>query len=571
LRADPAPREEEPFELDAWPTERHAAPGEPIDDRTREFSASEAADAAALDEQTRQFTAAEAAEAEDEEPAEPLDDRTRRFTVAEAAEAAEAEGAREPEPEATDAPARASGGGATEEFSAADTAEALGRTRRRLRPPAERDDELDVDWQDVGGAPRGVPRPDRPLRQIQPDPAPAPPAAAGSLPDAPPAPKPQRRHRRPRGRRRGGAVMTPPGDVPRGPRKRRSTPARIAAIVALLVVVAAVLWLVSTVFQPFKGDGTDSVTVVIPAGSSAGQIGDILAKKGVVDHGLVFSLRASLSGKRGDLRSGRHVLRRDMSYGAAIAALSAKPSDAAAGQVVKITIPEGRSRREIQPLVTRAGLHGSYVAATAKAPKGFSLRHYGAPSDGSLEGFLFPATYDIPAGASAGALVGRQLAAFKDNFAKVSLTKARRRNLDAYDVLIIASMIEREARLARERPLIASVIYNRLHEGLPLGIDATTRYATGNWSRPLTQSELTRDGPYNTRKHTGLPPTPIGNPGLASIRAAASPAKRDYLYYVVKPGTCGHAFSSTDAQFERDRARYEEARAKNGGRSPTKC
>ena len=114
-------------------------------------------------------------------------------------------------------------------------------------------------------------------------------------------------------------------------------------------------------------------------------------------------------------------------------------------------------------------------------------------------------------------------------------------------------MIEREAQLARERSLVSAVIYNRLKEGMPLGIDATTRYSTNNWQRPIRQSELDRDEPYNTRLNRGLPPTPIGNPGLASIKAAAKPSSKNYLFYVRKPGKSGeHAFSSTDAQFQRD-------------------
>jgi len=149
---------------------------------------------------------------------------------------------------------------------------------------------------------------------------------------------------------------------------------------------------------------------------------------------------------------------------------------------------------------------------------------------------------------------------------------ARSKNLTVYDVLIIASMIEREAGVPKDRPLIAAVIYNRLKRGIPLGIDATTRYEFNNWTRPLRASQLASRSPYNTRRHAGLPPTPIGNPGLAAIRAAARPARVGYLYYVVKPGTCGeHAFSSTNAQFQRDVARYNAARAKAGGRSPTKC
>jgi uncharacterized YceG family protein len=407
------------------------------------------------------------------------------------------------------------------------------------------------------------------VRRIQPDP-PAPPAApAGALDDETDRPIGIRRVRRsalPR------AVMKPPADVPRGPaRARRSLRAQLLGFLALAVLAVLVLG-VLMVFQPFGSAEGSAVRVRIPAGSSASEIGDRLADAGVVDSGLLFGVRAALSGKRGDLRSGPHTLRHGMSYGAAIEALSTVPA-VTKPATVKGVIPEGRSRRETVPIVSKAGLRGDYVEASERFAGALNPFRYGAPSGTrSLEGFLFPATYKLRVGASARALVERQLEAFRDNVVRVDMRRARRRNLSAYDVLIIASMVEREARLARERPLIAAVIYNRLKDGIPLGIDATTRYETNNWTRPLRESELKRDSPYNTRKRAGLPPTPIGSPGLASIRAAAHPANVDYRYYVVKPGTCGkHAFSTTDAEFQADRARYDAARAQAGGKSPTTC
>jgi peptidoglycan lytic transglycosylase G len=366
--------------------------------------------------------------------------------------------------------------------------------------------------------------------------------------------------------------MKPPADVPRGPaRARRSLRAQLLGFLALALLAVLVLGALM-LFQPFGSAEGAPVKVTIPAGSSAREIGDRLADAGVVDSGLLFSIRAALSGKRGDLRSGPHRLRRDMSYSAAITALSSEP---AIGKppTVRVVIPEGRSRRETVPIVRRARLRGDYLEASKRFSGALDPFRYGAPNGTrSLEGFLFPATYELRVGGTARALVERQLAAFRDNVARVDLRRARRKNLTAYDVLIIASMVEREARLPRERPVIAAVIYNRLKDGIPLGIDATTRYETNNWSKPLTDSELKRDSPYNTRKRAGLPPTPIGNPGLAAIRAAAAPAKVDYRYYVVKPGTCGkHAFSATFAQFQRDQQRYDAARARAGGRSPTTC
>jgi UPF0755 protein len=232
-----------------------------------------------------------------------------------------------------------------------------------------------------------------------------------------------------------------------------------------------------------------------------------------------------------------------------------------------VTIPEGRSRRETAPLVDQAGVTGDYLTATGHAPPPSLGAPRGTPT---LEGFLFPSTYSLPKGhATARELVAQQLAAFRKNFAKVNMSYAKRKNLSRYDVLTIASMIEREAQLPRERRLISAVIYNRLRDDIPLSIDATIRYAVHNWSSPLKVSELNVNSPYNLRKHTGLPPGPIGSPGLASIQAAANPAHVPYLYYVVKPGGHGaHAFSSTDAQFQRDVRRYNVARARNGGRSP---
>jgi len=342
---------------------------------------------------------------------------------------------------------------------------------------------------------------------------------------------------------------------------------RIAGTARAAIALAALVfgW---AFFQPFAGDGGDAVRVVIPKDGSVARIADVLDRAGVIESAALFELRATLAGKRGDLKPGAYSLREDMSYGDVIDRLAAGP----AADVLTVTIPEGLSRREIAPVVGRAGVAGDYLRASASS-SALDPRRYGAErAPDNLEGFLFPATYDLPRGASAQSLVAKQLVAFRQRIGRVDLSYARDKNLTTFDVVTIASMVEREARLERERPLVAAVIYNRLREGIPLGVDATIRFATGNWSAPLTASELAIDSGYNTRRRAGLPPGPIGNPGLASLDAAAKPARVGYLYYVVKPGTCGeHAFSSTFAQFERDRKRYQSAREAAGERSPTKC
>jgi uncharacterized YceG family protein len=240
-------------------------------------------------------------------------------------------------------------------------------------------------------------------------------------------------------------------------------------------------------------------------------------------------------------------------------------------RTITVTIPEGYTRAQTAQLARQEGLRGSYEKASVRS-RYLDPARYGGKDAASIEGFLFPDTFELEEHAGAASLVQLQLEDFKRRIRGVGMGYARSKNLTLYDVVTIASMIEREAVVARERPLVAAVIYNRLREGMPLGIDATVRFATGNFTRPLTESELAVDSPYNTRLNAGLPPGPIGSPGLASIEAAAHPAKVGYLFYVVEPGTCGeHAFSATEAEFQRDVERYDSAREAAGGNSPDSC
>jgi hypothetical protein len=245
-----------------------------------------------------------------------------------------------------------------------------------------------------------------------------------------------------------------------------------------------------------------------------------------------------------------------------------EPPVAQAEETISVTIPEGFDRRQVAAIAREAGLRGNYARATRRV-RGFNPARFGAADAEHLEGFLFPDTYELPAGARVDALVDRQLEAFRDRIRGVDMDQAESRGLDTYDLLKIASMIEREVNLPRERRLVSAVIYNRLAQGTPLGIDATIRYEDQNFEQPLTESRLAEPTPYNTRIQAGLPPTPIGNPGLAAIRAAANPADVDHLYYVVKPYTCGeHVFTDSEEEFLRAVAEYQRALEEEGG-APT--
>jgi UPF0755 protein len=203
-----------------------------------------------------------------------------------------------------------------------------------------------------------------------------------------------------------------------------------------------------------------------------------------------------------------------------------------------------RQKRRVNPRLDAE----RYLAVTSSSPVAARFARDGKSH--SLEGFLFPATYEFSRRTTTQQLVRQQLRAFRRAWKRVDLRYARSKNLTRYDVLIIASMIEEEVTAPEERRLVAAVIYNRLREGMPLGIDATIRYALDvPPTESLRVSHLTHPTPYNTRVHLGLPPGPITNPGVASMQAAADPADVDYLFFVRKPDKVHHFFTRSEDEF----------------------
>jgi uncharacterized YceG family protein len=235
---------------------------------------------------------------------------------------------------------------------------------------------------------------------------------------------------------------------------------------------------------------------------------------------------------------------------------------------LRIIFPEGFTRDQMAARITAVNKiaksrRGVTPKLSAKRYLALTRRH-ALPGefaeDGrarQLEGFLFPALYEFLPKTTTKQLVEKQLAAFEHAWSQVDLAYAKSKNLTPYDVLIIASMVEKEAAVASERRLVAAVIYNRLKIRLPLGIDATIRYGLKvPGTESLRQSHLDSDNPYNTRNRAGLPPTPIANPGLASIKAAANPARTNYLYFLRKPNSQEHFFTASEAEFFRKRCEY---------------
>jgi len=317
----------------------------------------------------------------------------------------------------------------------------------------------------------------------------------------------------------------------------------------LVAVLAFILGLGVGYAQGYfaSGDIGREVTVVVPTGATLSSIASKLEAKGVVKHARAFVIRAESDGYATKFMPGTYTLHENEAYEQLVALLSRGVNP----PTVKVSIPEGTTLKQASRLVA-AGVKtisaADYVAVARDDPPPFHLGGYKPGT--TLEGMLFPATYEVAPEAKARVFVDKQLEAFTANFAKVDMTRARKAKLTPYDVVIIASMIDREAQVPADRALVSAVVWNRLRKGMLLQFCSTVQYALGTTKPVLTYDDLKVDSPYNTYQHPGLPPAPISNPGLAALQAAAAPANVDYLYFVARnDGTGRHYFSTDYAQF----------------------
>jgi UPF0755 protein len=317
----------------------------------------------------------------------------------------------------------------------------------------------------------------------------------------------------------------------------------VAVVVAVLVVAAGstALYARAQLEAPAAAH-SGTVSVEVTSGETLDGLVADLESHQLVRSGFWFRWYARLRGLGSRLEAGRYRLDTGMGASALVARLEMPPD----ARTVRVVIPEGLTAAQIAARVQASGLDipaGAYLGEerTGRFDAGFLT---GRPAGAPLEGMLFPDTYEVPVGADAHAVVAQQLQAFMSKALPMVGTPPH--GLSAYQVVVLASIVEREARLPSDRPIVAGVLYNRLARGMDLQVDASVIYGVGVTDRAPTADELKRDTPYNTYLHPGLPPTPISNPGLASLEAAAHPQATGYLFYV--SDGCGHNhYSSTAA------------------------
>jgi peptidoglycan lytic transglycosylase G len=304
---------------------------------------------------------------------------------------------------------------------------------------------------------------------------------------------------------------------------------------------------------PMDPNDSNKIVITIPPGSTAGDIGAELQQEGLVRSSLFFRIAADQAGVGSSLAAGDYELSKSMSTPEIVQVL-------AKGEVKRgliATIPEGWRSEQIADRLDSTGISSrdeflQAVSAPASVPD-FDLLPQPAPA--RLEGYLFPQTYEVRQRVSGADAADMMLKMFNQRIGNV-LQSPPESGLNATQVITLASIVEREAKVPSERATIASVYLNRLKQNMPLQADPTVQYAAAtrdgaaaaayNYWRPLTDADLGLDSPYNTYLHSGLPPGPICNPGEASIRAVLQPAQTDYLYFVATTDGSGtHLFART--------------------------
>ena len=329
----------------------------------------------------------------------------------------------------------------------------------------------------------------------------------------------------------------------------------IAVICVAVIIVAGAVFYITGLGKALDSNDTQTVSVIISSGSSTGQIGQILEEEGIISSADKFKIWSRIKGYDSRYKAGTYTLSPSMDFQEiADIIVSGKVT------TVNFTIPEGYTIYQTASAIAAKGL-GDYDTLVSLIEAGdfeYDFLKDAQNNKNKLEGYLFPNTYTVDDGMNEEQIIKVMLDQFEKQPYKVYAESGSSYSLN--DIITVASIIERECKVDEERPLVASVIYNRLAKGMPLQMCSTVQYVLGKQKEVLTYADTRIESPYNTYTNTGLPPGPICSPGLAAIKAALNPADTDYLYFVLSEKLDGTSnFSSDYAQFEKDKAAYDKA------------
>ncbi len=333
----------------------------------------------------------------------------------------------------------------------------------------------------------------------------------------------------------------------------------IIGIVILVLLASGIsggyFYVSSNLTEVSNDPSVEPVNISIPKGASTSQIGQILAQAGLIKNPRFFALYSRFKKLDGSFRSGEYRLSpaQDMD------SLMAELKKGQGPVTIRVIIPEGYSTKQIVDLLVQQNLinRDKFTGLIRSHDFGFDFLKGIPQSDLRLEGFLFPATYDIPKGSTEEEIIRIMLKRFEQELTPEIRQAIANKGWNVVKFVTLSSLIEKEAQKAEDRPVISGVFQNRLQKGMALQSCATIQFLLGEPKPVLLNKDLEIKSPYNTYKNPGLPPGPIANPGTASLQAAAFPAKTDYLYFVAKPDGY-HAFANTFEEHLRNQKKYQQ-------------
>jgi UPF0755 protein len=341
-------------------------------------------------------------------------------------------------------------------------------------------------------------------------------------------------------------------------KKKKIKKKYILPLTILGIIVLAVIGLNAYLFvggQPVDPQYGDSIVLEIPAGSGTAQIASVLEENQLIKSGFIFRLQSKISGNDGNYKAGTYTFSQDMPMKEIMVIIMSGRSIGETFQLI-----EGLSINQIAASLEKQGIvdADAFLEEAENGEFDYAFMKYLPAGPNRLEGFLFPNQYEAPINADAHQIIDIMLNQFDKVFIEEDYAKAEALGLDVYDIVIVASLIEREVRDDTERPKVASVVYNRLELGMKLEFCSTVQYILGEPQALLSIADTQIESPYNTYLNAGLPPGPICSPGEAAINAALEPADTTYLYFVLKSGDATtHNFSSTYDEFLVDKEAYK--------------